>query len=149
MNIPFPLGIGPSNNSRALRPSFPISPHAHPHSTIAWQRSWRPDRIAAIRNTSSSRSFVAKCASHACNSVCAAASLDPTTTSGLTVKLREDVDDEEPKVTSREERWLFDTLINRETLAEVQPYVKRTYTKELSDRISLSRIMVATSSSSS
>ena len=65
------------------------------------------------------------------------------------MKLSEDVDDEEPKVTSREERWLFDTLINRETLADGQPYDERRHMEEMSDRISLSRIMVATSSSSS
>lgn len=116
--VPCPFGSSPEllpRLSRARRPSFPISPHVHPHSTIALHRICNPLWIAVVRRLSSSRSFIARCASHACSSVCAAPSFGPICTSGLE-KLREEADPEEPRKESRECLCCLEALMRRVTL---------------------------------
>ena len=122
-NLPsVPFGTKLSIPSRARRPSLPISPQFQPHSTMALHRASRPRRTAETRSSSSSFSFAARCASHACSSDCAAPSLDDEEPGGVK-ELSESCDaspPDEPSEPMKESRvgfWFLESLMRRVTLS--------------------------------
>jgi len=88
---------------------------------MALHRASRPRRTAETRSSSSSFSRAASCASHACNSDCAAPSLDEGP--GGVKELREICDPspwDEPSVLMKESRvgfWFLESLMRRVTLS--------------------------------
>ena len=111
-----PLAAAMSLLSSALKPSLPISPHTQPHSTIALHRACSPRVTAFTRMSSSSRSFMARCTSHACSSDCAALSFAPTGTSRRIVREDDEGEGVGPTLESRVGFWALDALIKRVTL---------------------------------
>ena len=132
-NEEYNIHLSFSSSSRALSPSFPISPHFHPHSTIALHLLCKPSLTALTLNLSKAASFVASVVSHAWSSACAALSF-------VLAEIRlgecEPSDDDDAEgsggyagemVAMNESRvgfWDLETLIRRVTLQHSQYIVQ-------------------------
>ena len=153
-DVPCSFGGRGSSTSNALKPSLPISPQTHPHSTIALARMLNPSLTAVALLSSNSFSLAASCASHACNSAWAMESLEFPTLRLKGRELKSDLRETEERAASTEiieSRLGFDdldALMRRATLYYLAYELLFNYNRcRETYRISLSRMIVPTLSS--